>query len=51
MPCLVIMSDLFAVLAGGAFMLLSTKMTFLMYLRAAADAIVYAISLQASLRV
>jgi phospholipid/cholesterol/gamma-HCH transport system permease protein len=39
-PCLVIMSDLFAVLAGGAFMLLSTKMTFLMYLRAVANAIV-----------
>ena len=39
-PCLVIMSDLFGVLAGGAFMLLSTKMTFLMYLRAVADSIV-----------
>ena len=39
-PCLVIMSDLFGVLAGGVFMLLSTRMTFLMYLRAAADAIV-----------
>lgn len=39
-PCLVIMSDLFGVLAGGAFMLLSTRMTFLMYLRAAVDSIV-----------
>jgi phospholipid/cholesterol/gamma-HCH transport system permease protein len=39
-PCLVVMSDLFGVLAGGAFMLLSTKMTFLMYLRAAADSVV-----------
>lgn len=39
-PCLVILSDLFAVLAGGAYMLLSTKMTLLMYLRAVADAIV-----------
>jgi phospholipid/cholesterol/gamma-HCH transport system permease protein len=39
-PCLVIMSDLFGVLAGGAFMLLSTRMTFLMYLRAVANAIV-----------
>jgi phospholipid/cholesterol/gamma-HCH transport system permease protein len=38
-PCLVIMSDLFGVLAGGAFMLISTKMTFLMYLRAAANSI------------
>jgi phospholipid/cholesterol/gamma-HCH transport system permease protein len=39
-PCLVIMGDLFGVLAGGAFMLLSTKMTFSMYLRAVADSIV-----------
>jgi phospholipid/cholesterol/gamma-HCH transport system permease protein len=39
-PCLVIMSDLFGVLAGGAFMLLSTKMTLLMYLRAVANSIV-----------
>jgi phospholipid/cholesterol/gamma-HCH transport system permease protein len=39
-PGLVIMSDLFGVLAGGAFMLLSTRMTFLMYLRAAVDSIV-----------
>lgn len=39
-PGLVIMSDLFGVLAGGAFMLLSTRMTFLMYLRAAIDSIV-----------
>lgn len=39
-PCLVIMSDLFGVLAGGVFMLLSTKMTFSMYLRAVADSIV-----------
>jgi phospholipid/cholesterol/gamma-HCH transport system permease protein len=40
LPCLVIMSDLFGVLAGGVYMLLSTKMTFLMYIRAVADAIV-----------
>lgn len=39
-PCLVVMSDLFGVLAGGAFMLLSTRMTFLMYLKAVANSIV-----------
>jgi len=39
-PCLVIMSDLFGILAGGVFMLLSTKMTLLMYLRAVANSIV-----------
>ena len=39
-PCLTIMSDAFGILAGGAFMLLSTKMTFLMYLRAVANSIV-----------
>lgn len=38
-PCLVVMSDLFGILAGGAFMLLSTKMTLLMYLRAVAESI------------
>lgn len=38
-PGLVIMSDLFGILAGGAFMLLSTKMTLLMYLRAVAESI------------
>jgi phospholipid/cholesterol/gamma-HCH transport system permease protein len=38
-PCLVIMSDLFGILAGGAFMLLSTRMTLLMYLRAVANSI------------
>jgi phospholipid/cholesterol/gamma-HCH transport system permease protein len=40
LPCLVIMSDLFGILAGGAFMLISTKMTLLMYLRAVANSIV-----------
>jgi phospholipid/cholesterol/gamma-HCH transport system permease protein len=40
-PCLVIMSDFFGILAGGMFMLLSTKMTFLMYLRAVANSIVF----------
>jgi phospholipid/cholesterol/gamma-HCH transport system permease protein len=39
-PCLVIMSDLFGILAGGAFMVLSTKMTFLMYLKAVINSIV-----------
>jgi phospholipid/cholesterol/gamma-HCH transport system permease protein len=39
-PCLTMMSDLFGILAGGAFMLLSTKMTFLMYMRAVANSIV-----------
>lgn len=39
-PCLVIMSDLFGVLAGGIYMLLSTKMTLLMYLRAVANSMV-----------
>jgi phospholipid/cholesterol/gamma-HCH transport system permease protein len=39
-PCLVVMSDLSGVLAGGAFMLLSTRMTFLMYLKAVANSIV-----------
>ncbi len=39
-PCLAIMSDLFGVLAGGAYMLLSTKMTVAMYFRAVADAVV-----------
>jgi phospholipid/cholesterol/gamma-HCH transport system permease protein len=40
LPCLVLMSDLFGILAGGVFMLLSTKITLLMYLRAVADSIV-----------
>lgn len=39
-PCLVIVSDLFGILAGGVFMLLSTKITFLMYLKAVANSIV-----------
>jgi phospholipid/cholesterol/gamma-HCH transport system permease protein len=39
-PCLTIVSDSFGILAGGAFMLASTKMPFLMYLRAVADSIV-----------
>jgi phospholipid/cholesterol/gamma-HCH transport system permease protein len=39
-PCLVVMSDLFGILAGGIFMLLSTQMTLLMYYRAVVDAIV-----------
>lgn len=39
-PCLTIMSNVFGILAGGAFMLLTTKMTFLMYLRAVANSIV-----------
>lgn len=39
-PGLTIVSDLFGVLAGGGFMLVSTKMPFLMYLRAVADSIV-----------
>jgi len=39
-PCLTLMSDLFGVLAGGAFMMASTKMTLVMYLRAVADSIV-----------
>ena len=39
-PCLTILSDLFGILAGGAFMLLSTNMPFPMYLRAVADSIV-----------
>jgi phospholipid/cholesterol/gamma-HCH transport system permease protein len=39
-PCLAIMSDLFGVVAGGIYMLLSSKITFLMYLRAVADSIV-----------
>jgi phospholipid/cholesterol/gamma-HCH transport system permease protein len=39
-PCLVVMSDLFGILAGGVFMLLSTPMTLLMYFRAVADSIV-----------
>lgn len=38
-PCLVVMSDLFGILAGGAFMLLSTKMTSLMYLKAVVNSI------------
>lgn len=40
LPCLVVMSDLFGILAGGVFMILSTKITLLMYLRAVADSIV-----------
>jgi phospholipid/cholesterol/gamma-HCH transport system permease protein len=39
-PCLTILSDLFGILAGGAFMLASTKMPLLMYFRAVADSIV-----------
>jgi phospholipid/cholesterol/gamma-HCH transport system permease protein len=39
-PCLALMSDLFGVLAGGAFMMASTKMTLVMYLRAVANSIV-----------
>lgn len=39
-PLLVIMSDLFGVLAGGIYMLLTTRMAFLMYLRAVGNAIV-----------
>jgi phospholipid/cholesterol/gamma-HCH transport system permease protein len=39
-PCLTVVSDLFGILAGGAFMLVSTKMPFLVYLRAVADSIV-----------
>jgi len=39
-PCLTLMSDLFGVLAGGAFMRVSTQMPFLMYMRAVADSIV-----------
>jgi phospholipid/cholesterol/gamma-HCH transport system permease protein len=39
-PCLVVMSDLFGILAGGIFMLLSTQMTLLMYFRAVVDSIV-----------
>jgi phospholipid/cholesterol/gamma-HCH transport system permease protein len=39
-PCLTIMSDLFGILAGGVFMMLSTKITLMMYLRAVADSIV-----------
>jgi phospholipid/cholesterol/gamma-HCH transport system permease protein len=39
-PCLVIVSDVFGILAGGAFMLLSTNMTLLMYLKAVINSIV-----------
>lgn len=39
-PCLTIMSNLFGILAGGAFMYFSTKMTLLMYFRDVANAIV-----------
>lgn len=39
-PCLALMSDLFGILAGGAFMMLSTKITLVMYLRAVAKSIV-----------
>lgn len=39
-PCLTLMSDLFGVLAGGAFMRVSTQMPLPMYLRAVADSIV-----------
>jgi phospholipid/cholesterol/gamma-HCH transport system permease protein len=39
-PCLSLMSDLCGVVAGGIYMLLSTKITFLMYLRAVVDSIV-----------
>jgi len=38
-PCLTLMSDLFGVLAGGAFMMASTKITLAMYLRAVAGSI------------
>jgi phospholipid/cholesterol/gamma-HCH transport system permease protein len=33
------MSELFGILAGGAFMMVSTKITLVMYLRAVADSI------------
>lgn len=39
-PCLTLMSDLFGILAGGAFMMISTKITLTMYLRAVANSIV-----------
>jgi phospholipid/cholesterol/gamma-HCH transport system permease protein len=39
-PCLTLMSDLFGILAGGAFMMASTRMTLVMYLRAVANSIV-----------
>jgi phospholipid/cholesterol/gamma-HCH transport system permease protein len=38
-PCLTLMSELFGILAGGAFMMVSTKITLVMYLRAVADSI------------
>jgi len=39
-PCLALMSDLFGIMAGGVFMMVSTKITLVMYLRAVADSIV-----------
>jgi phospholipid/cholesterol/gamma-HCH transport system permease protein len=38
-PCLTVMSDLFGILAGGVFMMASTKITLVMYLRAVANSI------------
>jgi len=39
-PCLTLMSDVFGILAGGAFMMASTRITLVMYLRAVANSIV-----------